>query len=398
MSILQLVHPTTPRQLTLDDEAPSVEPSAARNYLAAAGLYLAVRLVGVLILAVFAARREWHLSDVLARWDGQWYLRLAEQGYAVLGNDVQGNAYPDASLAFFPLYPAVIGGVRQLGIPALHAGLVVSAIAGVAASAALFRIGERFGGRRFGGRRAGILLVVLWAGAPLAITQSMVLTESLFTALAAWALVGVIEGRWELAAACTVAAGLTRSTAVVLVAVVAVAGAIAAWRTSGRARWRAAAAAVVAPVGLVAFLGAVAVRTGSVTGWQEIERRGWGLHYDGGATTARFVWDVLTTGRTTYETLTVGIILAAIVLAAVAVQRLTWPLAAYSVGLVVLALGTAGFAGALPRFMLPAFPLLLPVALAVARRRPATIAAVVVGWVLVGSWISGYGLVSKWTI
>ncbi|MEV6876257.1 hypothetical protein [Amycolatopsis sp. NPDC051128] len=360
---------------------------AGRLYLAGAGVYLAVRIVGVLVLALLAARHDQTLLDRLAAWDGQWYLRLAEHGYAVVGGDVNGDPYRDASMAFFPLYPAFVATLGQLGLPLVAAGLVLSAGAGVAASAALVRIGERVGGPR-----AGLLLVALWAGAPLAITQSMVMTESLFTAFAAWALVGVLERRWELAALCCAFAGVTRSTAVVVIAVVVVAASVAAWKAAGSARWRALGAVAVAPLGLAGFWGMVAVRTGSLTGWQDIELRGWGVRYDGGVDTAQYVWDVLTTDRGAFQTLVVGIILAAVALAAIAVRRLPWQLTVYGVGVVVLVLGTAGIPATRPRFLVPACVLLLPVALGLARRRPATIAAVVAVWVLAGAWASGYAL------
>lgn len=361
--------------------------SAGRLYLAAAGVYLAVRLVGVAVLAALAARHDQTLLDRLTAWDGQWYLRLAEQGYAALGGDVNGDPYPDAAMAFFPLYPAFMNTLGQLGLPLTAAGLLLSAGAGVAAAGALVRIGQRIGSQR-----AGLLLVALWAGAPLAVTQSMVMTEALFTAFAGWALVGVLERRWELAAVCTVFGGLTRSTAVALIAVVVVAAAFAAWKASGRARWRALGAAAVAPLGLAGFWGMVAVRTGSLTGWQDIEAKGWGVRYDGGVETARYVWDVLSTDRGAFQTIVVGLILAAVGLAAVAVRRLPWQLAVYAVGVVVLVLGTAGIPATKPRFLVPAFVLLLPVALGLARRRPATIAAVVAVWVLAGAWASAYAL------
>jgi hypothetical protein len=42
--------------------------------------------------------------DVWARWDSDWYLRIAESGYD----------WPSSSPAFFPLYPLLVGGVGRL--------------------------------------------------------------------------------------------------------------------------------------------------------------------------------------------------------------------------------------------------------------------------------------------
>ncbi|WIX76655.1 hypothetical protein QRX50_35130 [Amycolatopsis carbonis] len=83
------------------------------------------------------------------------------------------------------------------------ADLIVSTVAGIAAACGLYRIG-----RLVSLPRVGLLLAVLWAGAPMAITASMVMTESLFTARAVWALVGVLERNWFLTGSATVFAGL----------------------------------------------------------------------------------------------------------------------------------------------------------------------------------------------
>lgn len=361
--------------------------SAAALYVTVSLVYLAVRVVGVVVLAALAARHDHTLLDRLTAWDGRWYLNLAELGYAAPGGDVNGDPYPDAALAFFPLYPSFVATLGQLGLPLPAAGLVLSAAAGVAASAAMYRIGERLGGHR-----VGLVLVVLWAGAPLSITQSMVMTESLFTAFAAWALVGAVERRWELASLCTAFAGLTRSTACILVAVVVSAAALAAWKDSGRTRLRALACVAVAPLGLAGFWAAVAARTGSLTGWQDIEWRGWGVRYDYGREFLEYVTRILTTDAGVFQTAVVMITLGAAALAALTVRRLPWQLAAYGIGVLVLVVGSAGIPATKPRFLVPAFVLLLPLALGLARRRPATLGAVVAAWVLGGAWVSAYGL------
>jgi hypothetical protein len=55
--------------------------------------------------------------DVLARWDSDWYLRIAESGYR----------WPSSTPAFFPLYPVLVGGLgRVLGDRFLLAGVLVA--------------------------------------------------------------------------------------------------------------------------------------------------------------------------------------------------------------------------------------------------------------------------------
>ncbi|ONF62312.1 hypothetical protein AVR91_0238780 [Amycolatopsis keratiniphila subsp. keratiniphila] len=363
--------------------------AAARTpYLRAVAAYLAVRVLGVAMLAVMAAPRDLPLLERLSAWDGWWYLQIAENNYTGVPEplDAAGELYPHAPMGFFPLYPGAMRVLGELGVPLLAAGLIVATVAGVVAACGLQRIGERVGGQR-----VGLVLVVLWAGAPMSITQSMVYTESLFVALAAWSLVGVLERRFGMAAVCCMFAGLTRSTAAVLVAVVVVAAALAAVR--GRDRWRLLGWAAIAPLGLAGYWSFVAVRTGSLTGWQDIELRGWGVRWDWGREAAEYAVRLLTREGSRFETLVLFVTVAAVVLGAVMIaRRLPWPLVAYGIGVAVLAIGTAGFPQMRGRFLLPAFVLLLPIAVGLAKRRPSTAVAVAGAFVLFGCWYSAYSL------
>jgi hypothetical protein len=384
---------TAPDTTAMPAPAPArvAVPSWARSaHLRAIGLYLAVRAFGVVVLALMASRAHLPLLDRLTAWDGQWYLNLATSGYGMTGTlDAAGHAYADAPMAFFPLYPSLISLVHNLpGISLTAAGIVVSTAAGSAAACALLRIGRLVDP---GSARTGLIMVALWAGAPMAITESMVYTESLFVAFAAWALVGVLERNWALAAVCSVLAGLTRSTAVVLIAVVVVAALVAFYRDLGR--WPALAAAVTAPLGLATYWGVVAVRTGSFTGWQDIEMRGWNTRWDWGREAVRFVAAQFLRDSPAFEVVVGVVVLGAVALAAaMVVTRLPWQLVAYGAGVVVLVLGTAGLPFAKSRFLLPAFVLLLPIAVGLAKRRPVTAVAAVVVFVLAGSWFSAYSL------
>ncbi|MFF5988112.1 hypothetical protein [Prauserella flavalba] len=352
------------------------------------GLFLLVRAVGVAVLAVMSAAAGDDLLDRLTAWDGQWYLALAEHGYQAHGAttvDADGQPYAAAPYAFFPLYPMAMSIVAALGIPLPVAGLVVSTLAGAAAVPALLRLAQHVDPRP----RVGQLLVVLWAGAPMAGVLSMVYTEAAATALAAWALVGVLERRWVLAGVCTLLAGLTRSSAVVLIAVVVAAALLAVWRD--RAGWRPVAAVALAPLGLLGFWAWVVASTGQT--WQQIEARGWRVAWDYGAEALDWITRTLFTERHVMETFGVAVVLGAVLLAVLLVRRVPWPLAAYGVGIVVLTLGSSGIPFAKPRFLLVgAIILLIPVATGLAGRRTSATLAVASVWVLGGAWFSAYSL------
>ncbi|WP_409494279.1 hypothetical protein [Amycolatopsis sp. cmx-11-12] len=336
-----------------------------------------------------AERRDLSLVDRLTSWDAKWYLQIAEHGYFGLTGtvDAAGRPYPDAPMGFFPLYPGIIKALSHLGLSPVAAGLGVSTLAGIAASCGLLLIG-----RRVGDDRVSLILATLWAGSPMSITQSMVYTESLFVAFAVWALIGVLDHHWVAAGICTMLAGLARSTATILVVVVVAAAAIAAVRHRAE-RWPAVASAMVAPLGLLGYWGFVASRTGTLTSWQEIEFRGWGVRFDGGAETVGYVRSTLTRESMPFELLVVIVTIGAVALALLSViNRVPWPLAAYGCGVLILAIGTAGFPFMRARFLLPAFPLLLPIAVGLARRRTATAVATAATFALAGCWYSAYSL------
>ncbi|GAA1973804.1 mannosyltransferase family protein [Amycolatopsis minnesotensis] len=369
--------------------------SRVHPYLRAAALYLLVRAAGVGLLALFAAKVNAPLLGRLTSWDAQWYLNIAEHGYGGVTTglfDAEGNYAPHTPLAFFPAFPTL---VRPLSVLTLGntvvAAFLLSLVAGVVAACGLYRVGRLVDGRQ----RVGMLLVALWAGAPMAITLSMPYTEALFTAFAAWTLVAVLERNWVTAALCCLGAGLTRPTAVVLVAVVGIAAIVAL--AKGKAGWRAMVCVALCPAGLVGWWGYVAVRTGSPTGWWDLEWKNWWTRFDWGAETVRFARDMLVSGRSAMETMSVfALVLAAVLgalLAVLAVKRgLPWPVAAFGIGVVLLVAGTAGIPQAKARFLLPGFTLLLPLAIGLAGRRRSTTIAATAGFVLAGCWFSAYSV------
>lgn len=390
MLAFDLYRPRVRATLRVVADRPAARFARWVPYLRAVAAYLAVRTLGVAMLAAMAAPRDLPLLERLSAWDGWWYLQIAEHNYSGVTEplDAAGELFPAAPMGFFPLYPGAMRVLGELGVPLLVAGLIVSTVAGVVAACGLQRVGELVGGQR-----VGLVLVVLWAGAPMSITQSMVYTEAMFVALAAWALIGVLERRWGMAAVCTMFAGLTRSTAAVLIAVVVVAAVLAAVRGRGRERWRPLGWAAVAPLGLAGYWGFVAAKTESLTGWQDIERRGWGVRWDFGREAAEYALQLLTKEGSRFETLVLVVTLAAVVLGAVMIaNRLPWPLVTYGIGVAVLAIGTAGFPQMRGRFLLPAFVLLLPIAIGLAKRHTSTAIAAAAAFVLFGCWYSAFSL------
>ncbi|MGQ0575193.1 MAG: hypothetical protein ACT4RN_13445 [Pseudonocardia sp.] len=358
--------------------------------LAPAAVYLGVRLVGIAVLAAMAARNGSGLLDELVSWDGQWLLGIAGFGYdgvpAALV-DARGDRAPDTALGFFPGYPALVAVVAPVTGGVIAAGLLVALVAGLVAAYGMARLGEIVPG---GSRRAGLVLVALFAATPMSVVLTMAYSEGLFCALAVWALVALLRRQWVLAGALTALAGLVRPTATALVAAVGLAAVVAILaRRDGAGPWF---AALLAPAGWLGYLGYVAARTGELTGWFRVQREGWGWYLDPDAT-ARYVVTILAAGERTYEITTAIVLLGALVLLALAVrERLPWPLLVYAVGVLVTVWGTEGLMNTKIRLLLPAFVLLVPVALGLARRRPATAVTVLVGVTLASAWFGAHAL------
>lgn len=366
--------------------------------LAPALAYLGVRQIGLLVLAWTASRNGVAVGSELASWDGQWFLALAATGYDGVTpelTDAFGRRSAETPLAFFPGYPALVAAVAWLpGVSLLAAALSVTVAAGVTCAYGLARLVRAlpFGSPEVR-QRGGLVLVALFAAAPMGVVLSMAYSEALFCALAVWTLVGVLERRWLLAGVCCAAAGLVRPTAAALVVAVALAALVAGYRDRDRRPW---AALALAPAGLLGYLGFVGWRTGRADGWFVVQEQGWKSGFDGGSSTLRFTVDTLATAPSVLEVVTVAVLTAAVVLLAIAAlswrRSAAWPLLVYATVVVAMGLGSDGLMNSKARLLLPAFVLLIPPALGLARRQPATAVAVLAGLTVSSAWFGAYSL------
>ncbi|MEU6421451.1 hypothetical protein [Streptomyces spiralis] len=410
-------------------------PTALRRAAPALLGYAAVRALGLVALAVWSAARGKSAYTLLtARWDSLWYARVAGGGYGYEVRLPNGDVHSD--LAFFPLLPWLERLLASVGpLSYADAGFVVSLLASIAAAWGIFAVVDHVYGRKeegakhglgravAGDGRAGMWAVLLWAVLPVGIVQSMAYSESLFTALAAWSLYCVLTGRWVTAGGLALLAGLTRPVGLAVVAAVwaaAVTTFVCNRSTSVRNRSTTAAngaqqaahapavpghapsrlllGMLLAPLGAAGYVLWVGHRTGGgVLGYLDVQA-GWRNGFDGGYAFARFVADKFTSFPSALAGLGLIIGVAAVIwLYVIGVrQGQPLPLLVYSGVVTALALCASSYFGSKPRLLLPAFPLLLPLALALARAR-ASRSALVVGAVAVASalygafWLNGSG-------
>ena len=363
--------------------------------LAPALVYLAIRQVSLLVLAWMSDGQGTGTGKALTSWDGAWFLGLAAGGYGGVPAELVdgfGMRTPQTSLAFFPGYPALVAVVSALsGVGLTAAALAISTGAGVVAAYGLVRLAETV---PHGSRRAGLVLVALFAAAPMSIVLSMAYSEALFCALAVWCLVGILRRQWLLAGMCSAAAGLVRPTAAALIAAVTLAGVVAVLRD--KAGWRPWVAVLLAPSGLLGYLAFVAARTGRWDGWFVLQRQGWDSGFDAGRATLRFTRQVLTTAPSVLEVITVWLLVGAVVLLVLSALDWrggpAWPLLVYAVVVLALDLGSNGVMNSKARLLIPAFVLLLPVAIGLARRRTVVVAATLTTLTAFSAWFGSYAL------
>ncbi|MFH9085503.1 glycosyltransferase family 39 protein [Streptomyces sp. NPDC017673] len=395
--------------------------------------YAAVRTLGLVVLAVWSAARGKSAFTLLtARWDSLWYTRVAELGYGYEVRLPNGDVH--SNLAFFPLLPwleRLLHAVTPLSYAA--AGFVVSLVASLAAAAGIFAVADRVYGPR-----VGTCAVLLWAVLPVGIVQSMAYSESLFTALAAWSLYAALTGRWVSAGALAALAGLTRPVGVAVVAAVWVAGAVSFGRERGAkhtpdavsfgrergakhtpgarheehapaltpgapvtpyapGRWRAL-GMLLAPLGAAGYVLWVGHRTGKgPLGYLDVQA-GWRNGFDGGYAFARFVADKFTSFPSALAGLGLIAGVALLIWLYVTGVRARQPveLLVYTGVVLALALCASSYFGSKPRLLMPAFPLLLPLARALARPRSPRSALLTAGLAVAAAvygafWLNGSG-------
>jgi hypothetical protein len=374
-------------------------PSAARaaealnsmrssTTVAAMVVFAATRVISLVTFAILLPHD--HFRNIRGIWsflsrydDAAWYANIAQHGYPLAKTGF---------FHFYPGYPAAIDTIAWIpGVGVARAGITVTAVAGLAAAAGLARLGLRL----TDDARISVLLVALWALAPGAMVLSMAYSEALMCALAAWALVAVVDRRWITAGVLTMLGGTVHSSAVALIAAVEVAALIAlvgAART-GRlpldAWWRPVAAGLMAPLGLIGFWVFVTLRQGQLGGWIEDEKQS-GTSIDWGRSTWHVVARTFLGSPKAINLVFVLVLLVGVALAAWNLtERMPAYLKVYILVTVLLAVLTnSTFLGSKPRYLLPALLLGFPLAKVLAPVRAYVLVPMLAILVVASAWLT----------
>ncbi|HYN88797.1 MAG TPA: mannosyltransferase family protein [Ardenticatenaceae bacterium] len=188
--------------------------SLSRAYSWPVGLFLVSRL-GVFLVVYFglihlppAEPFHWHpfpgnlLLDGWSRWDAGWYKLIAESGYSYKPE----STIPQTSVAFLPLYPLAIRAFNLITHNSAGSGLLVSNVSFGVALLLLYKLVSDDYGTTVGRRTTALL-----ATYPFSFYFSAIYTESLFFLTIVAAFFFGVRGRWGWAA---LFAGLASATRV----------------------------------------------------------------------------------------------------------------------------------------------------------------------------------------
>ena len=362
----------------LADRPGAEQPTLRRRSLLLLAVYAAVHVGTALAVALVKLGLDVSWARAFAPWDGPYYRSIVEHGYPAFVPDAGREDL--ASGAFFPLYPLLVRGVTAVtGTHTVGTGVVVNVLLG-AVAVLLVHLAAREVLPEGTAFRAAVLFAVLPGGA----VFTLFLADPLLVVLCAAGLLFLARRQWLLAGLVGAAATATRPNGVGLV----VAAAVAAWLAIRDDRdWRALAAPVLAPLGMIGYWAYLGAHTGVWDAWFVIQDRFWHQRLDLGIEFAYIIKNPIELlGDGSYVVVELGF--PFLLLVAWCIRRgarLPPVPAAFTATLVAQMVLYSGV-GPRPRFLLVAFPLTWLIAQRVRGRQLTALIALFVVFQLVLAW------------
>ena len=347
--------------------------------------YLAARVATLAVLLVADVGDHESLAGRLARWDGAWFLRAAEQGWPRHLPMSHGHVAAN-TIAFFPVFPITIRWLSSATtLSPLLIGVTISAATGLTAVVAVGLLA-----RRFTSTKQATRATLLFALFPGTFAFSLVYTEGIVLTCVALGLIALLDRRWWLAGVLGLVATAASPIALAFVLSCAWCAVRAAWRDRDV---RPLVAPVLAPLGFLAYMGWLWRHTGVLDAWRLTEQGGWNS-----SSSLVYPFRVLGTfarnplGPTlTGQILVAGTVVSVIGAALAIRQRQPAPVLIYGLAAAVLA-ATASPVGLRPRFVMLAFPLILAYGTRLRGRAytgallASAVLLVAMSWLEFGSW------------
>lgn len=293
------------------------------------------------------------MLDVLAAWDGQWYMDIVRDGYpTVVPPDVTYHM-DEARAAFFPTFPT-LGRLADMVLPGgdTLAVLALNTLLGFIAVVLIGLIAQQLYGERVG--RTSTTLVAMFPGS---FVLSFAYSEALMLVVAAATMLCLLQRRWLLAGVFAALTTATRPNGVAIALACVVAAFLA---VKDERDWRSMSSVLLAPVGFIAFQVWLGQHAGEPFVWFRVQREAWDEGASFGWTAVQNTLEAIAQPLTSpTDTITAISVVTTVILLWMA-HRARMPLwmNAYSWAVIALMLVPATVT-ARPRFLYTAFPLLI---------------------------------------
>lgn len=204
-----------------------------------------------------------HRFDRLAAWDGGWYILAAQHGWphAV---PLSGGFPAFSALAFFPAFPLSIRAVHALGFGWIPAGFVTALLYQVLMVILLWQLVKEVWGESVASR--GMMLFLFSPGA---LAFALIYSEPMLFAAAAGCLLALRRRWWVVAGLLAAVGTAVRPVGVALIA-------CCLWEAVKAIRadrdWSSMLAPLLAPLGIVSWMGYLWAHTGSPFTWSKAEK------------------------------------------------------------------------------------------------------------------------------
>ena len=370
------------------DQRPALSDRLPRPWLFPLAVYAATWVLIVaawqVANAIYGSSEPWTFYFIFK--DASHYLQIAQNGYPAALHfppKARPHGYPPFELvnlpaawhpliaykappppapypylpAFFPVLPALVWLLHWVaGGSYLIGALVTSVLGGAAAALGVWAFAARACGHWVADRA-----VLLFCFFPGAMTFGMLYSEPIAIAIAAAALLAMLDRRWVLAGLLGAIGTAERPTLIVLTGVFGLGAIIAIWQ---RREWRSLVAAPLSLAGIAAYFIVLGGRYHDIKFWYHTEKHGWNQHVDWGVHVFQLLtWQVAK--QSTFYTVLLLIMLVVAVAGIVLMirARLPWPLTVFTILTVVASIISAE-QGPKPRFVWSAFGLFIGLAAA----------------------------------
>ncbi|QKS20357.1 hypothetical protein HUN58_10760 [Curtobacterium sp. Csp1] len=332
-------------------------------------------------------------AQLAARWDGEWYVMLARDGYPPT-LDLPGRPFY-GPWGFFPFWPWTIRALSAvLGDHPLAAAAIATAAYGLLVTAAVWVAAYLVGGRRI-----ALASTALFSVFPGTLSLTMPYTEGSFIFWSIVALLALGTARaapmtaaahlevaarpWWLTGLAAVAAFMacgTRSTGLALIVAVAV-HALVSWLRGRRLPWGHLVVIVAGALGVVADFTYAAHRTGDPFIWRRAQAQ-WNQIFDFGHGLLVAFTETVPSHGADYRHWAVMLVMSVVLCAAVILAAVSWrriPLTWWVFVVVTLALVLLwSSVGPRPRMLLALFPIFIAASMTLLRWR-------IAGWILIAA-------------